>query len=58
VAAVAALAWRKEGWHGIGRLAAILAHPAVLLGLVPLAWLLGVVATAARHALARSVGGR
>jgi hypothetical protein len=50
-AVTAALAWRASGWSGVASFAAFLVQPGVLLGIVPLAWLLGAIATAVRRAV-------
>lgn len=50
VATAGVLYW-EQGWTGPWRLVAVLLQPAVLLGLVPLAFLLGAFRTAALRAL-------
>jgi len=51
LAALGALSYWQRGWAGPWRVVAVLLHPSVILGLVPLAFLLG----AGRIALVRAV---
>ncbi len=51
VAAIAAFAYCQHGWSGPWRLVATLLQPAVILGLVPLAFLLGAIRIALSKAL-------
>jgi len=51
LAAIAAFAYWQHGWSGPWRLVAILLQPAVILGLVPLAFLFGAIRIALSKAL-------
>ncbi|MGH7818457.1 MAG: hypothetical protein ACREQ9_01665 [Candidatus Binatia bacterium] len=56
IGAVAALALQREGWPGAWRVILTVLHPSVLLGLVPLALVLGAVVSLGRRLLVGRLG--
>jgi hypothetical protein len=47
IGALAVYAYSRDGWQGVWRVAATLLQPAVILGLVPMAFLIGAIQRAA-----------